>query len=80
MGMLIGADMFAGAWARRNNIEEETFPINYKIENGFGRNQRMLEESKPDLCIAFKGKNGTADMIRRSKKANVKVLEIINES
>lgn len=37
------------------------------------RNQRMLDEGKPDLVIAFPGGKGTADMIRRAKKAGVEV-------
>ena len=35
------------------------------------RNQQMLEEGKPDLVVAFPGGNGTADMVRRAKKANI---------
>jgi hypothetical protein len=33
------------------------------------RNQRMLEEGKPDLVMAFPGGRGTADMVRRGKEA-----------
>ena len=43
---------------------------------GFIRNQRMLDEGKPDLVIAFPGGNGTADMVRKSRKAGVKVVEM----
>ena len=36
----------------------------------------MLDEGKPDLVVAFPGGTGTADMIRRAKKAGVEVKEI----
>lgn len=38
------------------------------------RNQRMLDEGKPDLVVAFPGGRGTADMVRRAKAAGVEVL------
>jgi hypothetical protein len=40
------------------------------------RNQQMLDEGKPDLVIAFPGGTGTADMVRRARKANVRVIEV----
>jgi hypothetical protein len=40
------------------------------------RNQRMLEEGKPDLVMAFPGGRGTADMVRRGKEAGVEVIEV----
>ena len=40
------------------------------------RNQKMLDEGKPDLVIAFPGGDGTADMVKKAKKANVNVVEI----
>lgn len=42
------------------------------------RNQRMLDEGKPDLVIAFPGGRGTADMVRRAKAAGVEVIEVPN--
>jgi hypothetical protein len=40
------------------------------------RNQRMIDEGKPDLVIAFPGGRGTADMVSRAKKAGIPVQEI----
>lgn len=40
------------------------------------RNQRMLDEGKPDLVVAFPGDKGTADMVRRARTASLEVLEI----
>ena len=38
--------------------------------------QQMIDEGKPDLVVAFKGGTGTADMVRRAKKHNIKVIEV----
>ena len=43
---------------------------------GHIRNQQMIDEGKPDLVVAFPGGAGTADMIRRAKKHNLKVIEV----
>lgn len=48
----------------------------YDAMAGFRRNQRMLDEGKPVLVIAFPGGNGTADMIRRAEKAGLEVIKI----
>jgi len=40
------------------------------------RNQRMLDEGKPDLVVAFSGSGGTKDMVRRAVKAGVSVHEV----
>ncbi len=45
----------------------------YNVMAGFQRNQRMLDEGKPDLVIAFPGGNGTADMVSKAKAAGIPV-------
>ena len=40
------------------------------------RNQRMIDEGKPDLVVAFPGGRGTADMICRAKAHGIEVIEI----
>jgi len=35
----------------------------------------MIDDGKPDGVVAFPGGTGTADMIRRAKKAGLKVWE-----
>lgn len=45
----------------------------YDAAAGSVRNQRMLDEGKPDLVVAFPGGTGTADMVRRAKRAGVQV-------
>jgi hypothetical protein len=40
------------------------------------RNQEMLAMEAPALVVAFPGGRGTADMVRRARKAGVDVLEV----
>lgn len=74
-----GADRLAGQWARDRKIPLEVYPAEWKkYGNSAGpiRNQRMLEQGKPDLVIAFHGSSGTANMISKAKAAGIKVIEI----
>ncbi len=48
----------------------------YNALAGSKRNQQMLDEGKPDLVVAFPGGTGTADMVRRARKAGVEVREV----
>lgn len=48
----------------------------YNAAAGGIRNQRMLDEGRPDVVIAFPGGAGTADMVRRALDAGVQVVEI----
>ena len=48
----------------------------YDAAAGHVRNQRMLDEGQPDLVVAFPGGRGTADMLARTKRADVRFKEI----
>lgn len=50
-------------------IGHTPFGIDYNKLAGFVRNQKMLDEGKPNLVIAFPGGRGTADMIKRTIKS-----------
>lgn len=88
-----GVDRCAGAWARHAKITERAYSADWKkygVSAGPIRNQKMLDEGKPDLVIAFtraaeggvrrsegaRVGRGTADMVRRAKKAGVRVEEV----
>ena len=74
-----GVDRAARDWATINYANLKVFSADwekYGKSAGFIRNQQMLDEGKPDLVVAFPGGTGTADMIRRAKKAGVEVKEI----
>jgi len=73
-----GADFLAGKYAEWRNIDTVVFPAEWDLRGkaaGPLRNQRMIDEGKPDLVIAFPGGRGTADMIRRAKAAGIEVRE-----
>lgn len=78
-GMAKGADTLAANFAKNNGCKLLAFPANWDKEGkaaGPIRNQRMLDEGKPDLVIAFPGGKGTKNMIDRSIKAGVQVVVV----
>lgn len=80
-GCKTGADALAAEWVLRfgGECDEDVFEADW-IKHGKAagpiRNQRMLDEGKPDLVIAFPGGKGTADMVARARKAGVEVVEV----
>lgn len=75
-GKLRGADRWADEWARERRIVVIQYPANFREYGPRGgpmRNQRMLEDGKPDAAVAFPGGDGTADMCRRLQAACIKV-------
>lgn len=81
-GGAAGADRLAKLWAMKHNVPLSEFKADW-LKNGKAagpiRNQRMLDEGKPDLVIAFPGGRGTADMVRRAKAAGIRVIEVQQE-
>lgn len=76
-----GADWLAYSWclSRFTNVQHEQFEADwgrYGKAAGHIRNQQMLDEGKPDLVLAFPGGRGTADMVRRARKAGIEVREV----
>jgi len=74
-----GADSFAFDWAWENGFVVERYMADWKAHGraaGPIRNQRMLDEGKPDLVLAFPGGRGTADMVQRAKAAGVEVQSL----
>jgi len=74
-----GADTMAKHLAHAWNVPFRMFRADWNTHGkaaGPIRNQRMLDEGKPDLVVAFPGGRGTADMVRRAKAAGVLVREI----
>jgi len=71
-GAARGADAFAHEWAYQHRVRMWPYPAAWKRDgNAAGpiRNQRMLDEGKPDMVVAFTGGRSTADMVRRAKAA-----------
>ena len=74
-----GVDTSAIDWAVVNWVEWEEYPANWEKDGkaaGPIRNQQMLDEGKPDKVLAIRGGKGTADMVRRAKKAGIPVIEV----
>lgn len=74
-----GADLLAFEWALANDVTVTTYDADWTAHGPAGgpiRNQRMLDEGKPDLVVAFPGTRGTADMVKRAKAAGVRVVEV----
>jgi hypothetical protein len=74
-----GADYLASVIAFRAGVTVLKFPADwdrYGKAAGSIRNQQMLDEGKPDLVLAAPGGVGTADMVRRARKAGVPVIEM----
>ena len=78
-----GADTLGGVWAKKHGLPCEEFVAD---RQGLGRkagpirNQRMIDEGKPDLVVAFPGGRGTADMVRRARAAGIEVIEVCHET
>lgn len=74
-----GADTLAEEWAKDRSVPHQIFHAEWDTLGrpaGPIRNQRMLDEGKPDLVVAFPGGKGTADMVRRAYEAGVRVMEV----
>lgn len=78
-----GADQMARNWAFKQNEQYLNCMINMPADwNGLGkaagpiRNQKMLDEHRPDIVLAFPGGRGTADMVAKARAAGVDVVEI----
>lgn len=48
--------------------------VRYNSLAGFARNQKMLDVERPDVVIAFPGGPGTADMLARTKRAEIRYV------
>lgn len=81
-GEASGADKIAKHWAKYNGIPTADFPALWRMKGKYNpkagpeRNQRMLDEGKPDLVVAFPGGTGTANMVELAQAAGVEVMKI----
>jgi hypothetical protein len=69
-----GADTAASLWAKSRNVPQAPYPAQWGLfgrSAGPKRNQIMIDHGKPTAYHAFPGGNGTADMVRRCKKASI---------
>lgn len=82
-GAARGADSLAAQWAKSRGVPTRAFPADwnrYGKSAGFRRNERMLQEGRPDLVIAFPGGAGAAHMVKVAAKANTPVREAVPDA
>jgi len=74
-----GADTMAHEWAMAQGIQTKVYMAEWERlgrKGGPLRNQRMLNEGKPNLVVAFAGGRGTANMVMQARGVGVEVIEI----
>lgn len=76
-----GADWLARDWARAHEIPDEPYAAEWKRYRGRAgplRNQRMIDEGRPDFAVEFPGGAGTTDMRTRCILAGIErvVIEV----
>ncbi|QCI66986.1 DUF2493 domain-containing protein [Phreatobacter stygius] len=62
----------AEAWAREHNVHVVRYPPNWTLLGNRAearRNAFMLEDSRPDVLLAFPGGRDTADLVRLARVA-----------
>lgn len=83
VGDATGTDSVALEWSGERGVKREYYIANWVRDGKAGgpiRNQRMIDEGKPDIVFAFPGGKGTRDMVTRAKKHNIPVKEFHYES
>jgi hypothetical protein len=78
-----GVDSYADKWCFNTNTAKLVFPVakeEWEAKGGIAgnlRNTQMLNEGKPDVCLAFPGGGGTADMMKKARDAGVRVVTVM---
>ena len=79
-GGATGADEFGFYWGSKHtpvdNLQFKADWAKYGRKAGPIRNQRMLDEGRPDVVLAFPGGHGTEDMVRRAEAAGIKIIRV----
>lgn len=79
-GCARGADAAAVDWAKSNLLSYRVYEAEWERHGpnyaGPIRNQEILDKERPNLLIAFPGYRGTADMIRRAKRAKIEIRKM----
>jgi len=74
-----GADRLADKIAREAGVPIVRFRAGWSLGRRAGpiRNQRMIDEGRPDLVLAMPGGDGTADMVRRALAAGIPTIQAV---
>jgi hypothetical protein len=77
-GGAVGADLMAHSWAIDNGLHAAKVKALWAVHGksaGPRRNSAMLA-LRPDICVAFAGETGTADMVKKARAAGVETYEV----
>lgn len=78
-GAAKGIDSLADAWAKDRGVTRLPYPADWNKHGraaGPIRNSLMLSDNPDiDLVIAFKGNKGTSDMIKKSRKKGIEIID-----
>jgi hypothetical protein len=75
-----GADTIARDWCEDRQVDYATYLARWDADGrsaGPRRNQRMFDNFKPDLVVAFPGGRGTGSMVIIARTGGCKVLEVL---
>jgi hypothetical protein len=78
-GSVTGVGIAAEAWARSSGTPVVRYPPNWKLYGKKAEGLRdafMIEDSRPDLVLAFPGGRHTADLIQKAIDAKIVVLAV----
>lgn len=78
-GGATGADILARDWCAARGVRCFTYQASWEREGrsaGPRRNQRMLDDFRPSMVLAFPGGVGTADMVVRAHRGRVPVRTV----
>ena len=78
-GSVTGVGIAAEAWARCSGTHVVRYPPNWKLYGKKAEGLRdafMIEDSRPDLVLAFPGGRHTADLIQKAIDAKIVVLTV----
>ena len=78
-GAAKGADSLSTKWAREHRVPCLMYPALWDKHGKAGghiRNKKMLDQSEPDMVVAFPGGKGTANMIALASTKGVGVWDL----
>lgn len=78
-GDAAGADQMSHRWAKKRGVQPVAMEALWDAngaKDGIARNKRMLDFCTPDVCIAFSGGRGTANMMRLAREAGVELIDV----
>jgi hypothetical protein len=81
-GAARGTDSIANDWALEHGVKIMSFPAQWGSGDksaGTERNILMLEESEPNLVVAFPGGRGTAHMVGLARKTKTPLIVVTDE-